>query len=146
MAAAAAEEGEGGLTVRGFPNSREWWNPQYWEQATAIAARISATAAPPIAAEVKTGFGCWLQLMAHFPQLREVNIHRTEGHFTPRNNKDMLKQEPGEGHDMFLQHFTWDESVVGMEFDVPRLRASQAVLYRGVWRCTGNVCGDSSHQ
>ena len=132
-------------SVKRFPGSREWWNPEDVQQAIGAARSVAQSESPPRVANLTTGFGFWLQLMASFPELREVNIRRVQGAFAKRDNNNILKQIPGRGEDILLQRFEWDTRLVSEEFAVPAMKADNKRLCEVLYECNKAACKDQRY-
>ena len=128
------------LAIRGFPGAREWWHPDDWVKVVDVARSVNVDD-PPLQANLPTGFTFWPLLMAQFPQLREVNLRRVEGVYSKDRNRNILIQVPGRGEDIYLQQFGWAPTT-GAQFDRPIMVAEDQRLFRCVFRCTGQICGD----
>ena len=103
--------------VPGFPGSRRWWDAASWTEAIRLAELVKAN--PDITmrdVELETGSGFWLRAMARFPALREIELLRRKGHMAHTADQRFVKQIPGDGHDVVLQKFTWNEELGGEEF------------------------------
>ncbi len=131
--------------VGAFPvpvfQGREWWNADDWKEAIDVRQRVMRETLPNDGVRLQTGPGFWLQAMARFPQLQLAQLEHVSTFWKRRSRTPIVEQVPGLGWDMFLQRFRFAElSRVGGAFGAAGREASDPVLVKCVFRCSGKGC------
>ncbi len=75
-------------------------------------------------------------MLVRFPALRRVNLRKVIGHWQCVGEAPILARRPGQGHDLWLQEFSWGDDVG--EYTRLRYAKDEERLYFGQHEC---ACG-----
>lgn len=133
----------GGASIAAVPrftHGREWWNASDMQRAMQLAGEAAGAGATFRDVELPTGPGFWLDFMARFPQLRNINLRRLTGHFHLVDGEKVVKLHPGGGEDIVLQTFEWNEQVVGAQFTRTWMQREKTQVCTTTFKCNGDAC------
>ncbi len=123
-----------------FPDTREWWNPEDWEEAMEIAASVDEEATFTNV-QIPTGTKFWLRAMARFPALRLVVLAQVDSFWKRRGGRRIAEQVPGLGWEIFLQRFSVAApEAIGGVFAAASREEEDSVLVRFRYVCNKKGC------
>lgn len=123
-----------------FPDSHEWWNPDDWREAAAIAASITDDTSFQ-GVRIPTGTKFWLRAMASFPALQLVVLTQVRGFYKRKGGRQIAEPVPGLGWEIYLQRFSVaDPEAIGGAFAAASREEEDSLLVKARYICNQQGC------